>query len=87
MDESVYVIYKDGQRLLPNKNAGTAKAAYLTKGTAKSTIKNMVNQYMYISSLNKLYSTNRDKYNEEMEKELARYEVVEYVPKINNFTY
>jgi hypothetical protein len=76
---SVYVIYKDGEPLTSHIS-GLKRNAFDKKGSAKSNVTAMINDYLsYELRLSKIYD--HEKWKIEEEKERERYEVIEYVRK------
>lgn len=79
--DKIYVIYKDGKRLEKDQSGRTIKVAYLKKGSANGVITNLITTYLrWELNLSEVYE--RDKWNEEFNKEKARYEVIEYIPNV-----
>lgn len=79
VNDSVFVIHKDGQRL-ENKPYTKVKIAYLKKGSANGVVTGLVNDYVSYT-LNISSYREREKFDKAYAEEKARYEVVEYVPK------
>jgi hypothetical protein len=83
MTESIYVIYKDGQRLTKDEAGRNVKIAYLKQGSANGIVTTLVNDYVHYE-LDIWKSDGKEKHNVALNEERKRYEVVEYIPKENN---
>lgn len=76
---SVYVIYKDGEPMKGHAS-GIKRNAFDKKGSASSVVTAQINDYLNWK-LRLSQVSDYEKWQEEENKERARYEVVEYVRK------